>query len=63
MIIRIDSENPDYYQWGVNCRLLDFTTDMADGVISYLENSNSIIENKPTEIQRKSFYNGYFSEI
>ena len=25
----IDSKNPDYWQWGLNCKVLGFTTDQA----------------------------------
>jgi len=62
MIISIDSKNPDYYQWGLNCKLLNFTKEQAKGVIDYMKDGNSITKEEITQEQKDLFYSGFYSK-
>lgn len=62
MIIPIDGKNPDYYQWGVNCKLLGFTRKQAKGVIGYMKEGNSITKEEITQDQKDLFYSGFYSK-
>ena len=51
-VVSIDNRNPDYWQWGLNCKLLGFTNEQTQCAVSHWEDSMS-------REQRDLFWEGY----
>lgn len=55
-LVSISFENTDYFEWGNNCRKLDFTPECTQNVIDHYETEPIVQENKDL------FWAGYYSK-
>jgi hypothetical protein len=55
-VVSINSENPDYYQWGKNCKILGYSLEETSKIIGTF-NSNEKINSENFDL----FWHGYYS--
>jgi hypothetical protein len=55
-VILINSDNPDYYQWGRNCGILNYTISEIINIIDTFH-----VDNRIKEDEFEEFLYGYFS--
>jgi hypothetical protein len=55
-VVPINSENPDYYQWGKNCKILDYSIEETSKIIKTFNFNEKI-----TSENFNLFWAGYYS--